>query len=134
MVQVQAPRTIRYIFVNLISSCHYFMLYLCFETFYFYSYFDPRYLPYTKEYRKSGLRARVRKGGKMKRSKSDARAQGKKWRPEEGDHSSCSKKQPHNEAKRKHFFHEMLQSLCKPRKQNTAFQINICLSSYFHAS
>ena len=46
MVQVQAPRTIRYIFVNL--TCHYFMLYLCFETFYFYFYSDPRHLIFEK--------------------------------------------------------------------------------------
>ena len=52
MVQVQAPRTIRYIFVNLISSCHYFMLYLCFETFYFYFYSDPQHFIFEKNCRK----------------------------------------------------------------------------------
>ena len=50
MVQVQAPRTIRYIFVNL--TCHYFMLYLCLETFYFYFYSDPRHLIFEKNCRK----------------------------------------------------------------------------------
>ena len=52
MVQVHAPRTIRYIFVNLTCHYMYFMLYLCFETFYFYFYFDPRHLIFEKNCRK----------------------------------------------------------------------------------
>ena len=54
--------------------------------------------------------------------------------PEEVDHSSRDKNNQSQWGKKEHVFYEMFQSLCKPKKQNMVFQLNVCLTSYFYNS